>query len=230
MKKRMKIIGMGFVLGIFMVVIQKAFAIPEDVFLKKYYIVGISIIVLAVLFNIFYNLSYYKKVVKAITLLKNGRPQEFIERMETIKEKAKGSALRRILDINLGAGYYHLKQYEKTIALLEPLCEVKLKGEIQIVWLLNLCLSYFQIQQNKKAVELYYQSKSKFDKFKSMGKYTENIILLEIFVALEKSEFALAEELILTLEKSVTDESVKDEISDIRESLRQQRTMNGCMS
>ncbi len=220
MKRVMKIMGIGFVCGIILLVIQKVFSIPEDTFLKGYYTVGIFVIVSVVLFNIFYNLSYNKKVQKAITLLKNGRPEEYIEQMEIIKQKAKGSTLRRMLDINLSAGYYDLKQYDKAIALLEPLYQVKLRGVMQIVWLLNLCLSYFHVQQNEKAMELYYQSKNKFDKFKSRGKYTENIMLLEIFVALEKREFSLADELIEALEKQATDEEIKEELLDIRENLK----------
>lgn len=220
MKRVMKIMGIGFVCGIILLVIQKVSSISEDTFLKGYYTVGIFVIVSAVLFNVFYNLSYNKKVQKAITLLKDGRPKEYIEQMEIIKQKAKGNTLRRVLDINLSAGYYDLKQYDKAIELLEPLYQVKLRGVMQIAWLLNLCLSYFHVQQNEKAMELYYQSKNKFDKFKSRGKYTENIMLLEIFVALEKREFSLANELVEVLEKQTTDKEIKEELSDIRENLK----------
>ncbi len=217
MKKVLKIIGIGFICGIFLLFIQRFFSIPEDIFLKYYYVIGFSVIILTVLFNVLYNLSYCKKINKAIVLFKNGRPKEYIDQMERIKEKAKGRALRRLIDINLGAGYYDLKQYDKAIALLEPLSKEKLRGALQIVCLLNLCLSYFRAQENKKAMALYDQSKNKFDKFKSMGKYAENIILLEIFVALEKGEPTRAEELVITLEKQVTDERVKNELSNLIE-------------
>ena len=219
MKRTMKIIGMGFVIGILMLIVQNAFSIPDDIFLKGYSIVGLFVIVGAVLFNLLYNVLYNKKIQKAIRLLKDGKPKAYIEQINIIKEKAKGKTLRRILEINLSAGYYDLKEYDKAIALLEPLAEVKLRDEIRIVWFLNLCLSYFYVQQNEKAMALYSQNKNKCDKFKRMGKYTENIMLLEIFVALEKNEIALASELIEGLEKQVTDESIKEELLEIKQKI-----------
>lgn len=220
MKRIIKIVGIGFVLGILLLIIQKTLSIPDDIFRKGYWIMGIFVIVGAVLFNVLYNLSYSKKIQKAIGLLKEGKCKAYIEQIEKIKEKAKGKTLRSVLDVNLSAGYYDLKQYDKTIAILEPLAKVKLRDEIRIVWLLNLCLSYFYVQQNDKAMALYLQSKNTCEKFKRMGKYTENIMLLQIFVALEKNEVALASELVERLEKQVTDESIKEELLEIRKKIQ----------
>lgn len=90
MKHILKVIGIGVVLGLVLLFFKQVLNLPEDVFMKYYWIFGVGVIVAAVLFNILYIRGYQKKMKAAALLLEQSKPQEYIKAVEALRQKAKG--------------------------------------------------------------------------------------------------------------------------------------------
>lgn len=196
MKRILKMIAIGVIIGILLVVVQIVFRIPKDVFLHYYWICGVLVILGAVIFNLFYNLRYQKNMKDAAMLLENGKAKEYIEAVEELLKNAKGRHLKNFLTVNLSAGYCDLKEYEKAIELLESLLSVKLNGVLKMVHRLNLCVCYFYSNQGKKGITLYESSQKDFKPFLKSKIYGGNIAVLGVFSAIENREFIRAKELL----------------------------------
>jgi len=196
MKRIFNIIAIGIIIGILLVIVQTAFHIPKDIFLHYYWICGVSVVLVAVLFNCFYNLRYQLKMKNAAMLLENGKTNEYIQAVEALLKNAKGRYLKNFLTVNLSAGYCQLNEYEKAIERLESLLRVRLYGVLKMVHRLNLCGCYFYSHQSKKAIALYESSQKDFKPFKKSKIYGGNIAVLDVFAAIEKGELIRANELL----------------------------------
>ena len=65
MKRALKIIALGIIIGFALVFVQKIFTLPEEYFVTGICIFAAMIVILSVLFNAVYNIAYYIKVEKA---------------------------------------------------------------------------------------------------------------------------------------------------------------------
>lgn len=193
MKHYIKLILLGVCIGIVSMLIQHALHIEEDVFLHSYF----AIIILMVLFNIGYNLLYFKKMKHAIQLLESCKPQEYVETMEHLLKKAKGKGLQKILQLNLTAGYCDLKEYEKALEILESMDNSKLKGGLQLVHHINLCMCYFYTGQTEKAMALYQIPKENFAFYRKYPDgFTQYFFSLDILAAIVTKDLAKADTLL----------------------------------
>ena len=84
MKRIGKVFLFGVCLGLVLVLIQNSFQIPEDVFMKGYWIGAIVVVLGALIINISYNLYYTAKMKKLLPLLFGGEPRGYIEGMEAL--------------------------------------------------------------------------------------------------------------------------------------------------
>ena len=184
LKRIIKIAVFGVCLGLILVIIQNVFQIDEGVFMHGYWIAAPGIVLAAVLFNIVYNTSYQRKMLKAKALLDEGRAQEYIAETEKLLQTAKGENLRNILGLNLAAGYMEMKEFGTAIGMLEELRERHLpSGAVKMILNLNLCVSYFYDAQYEKAVELYDRERKVFDRYRNDKRYGGNIAALDALAA-----------------------------------------------
>lgn len=203
MKRLLKIIAVGVGLGLLLVIIQQGLQIDRRVFLRIYWIMVPTVLVGAVLVNIFYNLYYQKKMQKITELLKEERPQEYLDGVKGLLARAKGRNLRNILQINLAAGYFEVGQYDKAIEVLEGLPEKQLAGAAaKVVCRLNLCMSYFYAAQYDKALALYQESQPLFAQYRSNQSCGGNIAALDILAALRQGRYDEAEQLLSAARQS----------------------------
>lgn len=197
MKRIFKIVAIGVCLGIVLVFLQKFFQIDENAFMHWYWIAAPAVVIGAALVNLFYNVSYQSKVRKAVKLLDEGKPQEYINRIEGLLKTAKGQNLRNVLTLNLTAGYVEMKQFDTAIRLLEELSSKRLIGStVKIVHRLNLFTSYFNTEQYGKAKELYDENRKLFEQYKNSKIYGANVAILDILVAIINKQYEQAEEML----------------------------------
>ena len=203
MKRFGKILMLGICIGIVSVFIQNTFHIEKTTFLRSYWMIGIAVVLLAVLFNIGYNLVYLKKMNSAMQLLESCRPQEYVQTMERLLQKAKGKGLQKVLLLNLTAGYCDLKEYEKALEILENMSRTKLKGGLELVHHINLCMCYFYTGQIEKAMALYEKPKEGFPAYiKYPDAFTQYFFSLDILAAIAATDFTKAQELLKQAEEA----------------------------
>lgn len=206
MKRIGKVFLFGVCLGLVLVLIQNSFQIPEDVFMKGYWIAAIVVVLGALIINISYNLYYTAKMKKLLPLLFGGEPRGYIEGMEALIKTAKGKTLRSTLELNLAAGYMEEKDYGTAISLLEAVELRQLRVDsARVVRAINLCESYFLAGQTEKAQTLYDSSRPLFAKFRTGKLYGGNIAIVDVLEEISRGEFHQAK-ILLDKAKSTYEE------------------------
>lgn len=162
MKHILKVIGIGLGRGLELLFFKQALHIPEEIFMKCYWIFGAGAIVAVVLFNILYIRSYQRKMYAAALLLEQGKTKEYIQVVEELCQKAKGRYLQYLFTLNLSAGYCDLKEYNKATELLKSLENVRLHQDLKLVYHINLCICYFMTSRLKRYWRSMKTSKSCF--------------------------------------------------------------------
>jgi hypothetical protein len=152
MKHIRNVIAVGVCLGIVLLVIQHIFSIEEGRFLRGFWIAASAAVIIAVLINVLYNLSYQRRVKHFPALLEEGRAPQLIDEANAMLATAKGRALRNILTLNLAAGYMETGKYDTAIELLEGLSGEKFFGSVKLVHRLNLCIAYFHAKRPEQAL------------------------------------------------------------------------------
>ena len=197
MKRTLKVVALGVCIGLLLGILKGVFQINDDVFNRWYWIIAVVVVLGAVLVNVLYNVSYQRRMKRLIPLLEAQKPQEYIAGVEQLLETAKGQSLRKILTMNLSAGYIDLKQFDKAIELLEGISEKGLAGStVKTVYRLNLCTCYFQSAQGEKALELYNDSRKIFEPQRGGELYGGNIAILDMLAAIQSKEYAQAEQIL----------------------------------
>lgn len=220
MKRVLKIIILGVCIGLLSVVVQGALHIDRDVFIHWYWIIAAVVVLGAVLVNVIYNISYQQRMKKLVPLLEEQRPQEYIAGVEKLLETARGQNLRKILTMNLAAGYIDLKQFDKAIELLEGISDKGLAGgAVKAVCRLNLCTCYFQSAQGDKALELYHDSQKIFEPQRNGKLYGGNIAILDMLAAIQSGEHARAERLLDQARQTWSDPRFQEAFQEIEQTL-----------
>ena len=144
MKRFWTVTAIGVCLGIFLLLVKNIFQIPDGSFVRYYFAFALIIIVGAFLFNLVYIFVFQKKLSKAVKLFDAGEIDRYMEALEHLRRSAKGKYLNHLYAINLSAGYCEWKQYDRAIALLEPLSATRFSNRmVKMVHHLNLCMCYF---------------------------------------------------------------------------------------
>lgn len=197
MKRYLKIIFFGLILGISLVMIRAGLQIEQAVFMRGYWIISGMVILTAFLGNAAYLLFYHRKLQKLSELLNEEKPQEFLSGIAAMQKTAKGKTLQDVLSLNLAAGYLELKQFDRAILLLEEMAAKKLKGEtLKLVHGLNLCMGYFETGQIEKGQALYGECEPLFAKYRNGKLYGANVAVVDILAAISREQYDQAEALL----------------------------------
>lgn len=220
MKHILKVIGIGVMLGLALLLIQKALHIPEEIFMRYYWLFGVAVVAAAVLFNHFYHRSFLKKMKTAAILLEQGKPQEYIQAVEALRQKANGRYLQNLFTLNLSAGYCDLKEYKKAIELLKSLENARLYHDLKLVYHINLCVCYFYDGQSEKALALYENGQKLFQSPLAAKLYSGNIAVLDVFALMEQGETDRAKELLTTAREAHPDLRLQADFAYFEEKLQ----------
>lgn len=224
MKHILKVIGIGVALGLLLLFVKQAMNIPEEIFMKTYWIFGVAVVIAAVLFNHFYHRSYLKKMKTAALLLEQGKPQEYIKAVEALRQKAKGRYLQNLFTLNLSAGYCDLKEYKKAIELLKSLENARLYQNLKLVYHINLCVCYFYNGQTEKALALYESGQKLFRSSLATKLYGGNIAVLDVFALIEQGELDRAKELLTTARGAWSDARLQTDFAYLEERLQNEQS------
>lgn len=203
--------------------VKIVFQIHDDVFWQYYLILSGIVLVGFTTFNIFYNLHYLKKMKAALPLYKAGRTEDYIAEVESLRCRAKGRFANNMLTINLSAGYCKLEQYDKAAELLESLSNVKLSGEYQLVYCINLCLCYFYQKQTDRAIALYESSQRIFNPYRNSKSHGGSIAVLDIFAAIGVKDYVRAAKLLQEARSRWDDTRFLDDYRYLEEIIHQPR-------
>lgn len=203
MKRILKIIVLGVCLGFAMVVLQQSLNIDTNEFMHMYWIAAIVVILGIALINVAYNVHYQQKVGKAAKLLEDGNTYEYIDELKKLLQTAKGQNLRNVLSLNLAAGYLETKEFDLAIPMLEELSGKRLTGSgVKTAHRINLCMCYFNTKQYDKAAALYNESQQLFEQYRNSKAFGANIIILDIFMAVQAKQYAQASTLLDTAKRT----------------------------
>ncbi len=201
MKRYITVVIIGVCIGILLLIIKETLNIDGGIFWKFYIIGGVAVVLGAVLFNVLYTNKYQTKMKKALSLLEEGKTQEYINIVQELLKNAKSKNLKTYFKLNLTAGYCKLKQFDKAIEILEELQNQPLKSSFDIVCRLNLCICYFYTSQNSKAMKLYNSSQKYFEPFKKSDYYGGSLAIIDIFAYIQNGQLEKAKELLKTVRK-----------------------------
>jgi len=205
MKRFFRIVAIGTALGLVLVAVQHALRMETDDFLRGYWTGAAAVLGLAVVCNICYNLRYRKKLIKALPLLEQGKPDEYITAVEGLLRSAMGRQLKNLLRLNLTAGYCDTKEFQKAIDLLEQLETERLPKAARMVQRLNLCLCYFSTGQGDRAMQVYDTSERLFAPYRGGSSYGKNLAVLDMLADLQKGDYDGARQLLETARKTWDD-------------------------
>lgn len=223
MKRIFKIIIIGFCWGSLFLLAKIIFQISDNALWQYYLILSGIVLVGTVVFNLFYNFYYQKKMKAALQLYKAGRTEEYIAEVESMRCRAKGRFANNLLTINLSVGYCELKQYDKATELLESLSNVKLPGVFKLIHRINLCLCYFYQKQTDHAMTLYEDSQKIFDPYRNGKLYGGNIAILDIYAAISVKDYTRAAKLLRTAQSTWNDPHFLDDYRYLEENLHQRQ-------
>ncbi len=163
MKRKLKVIGFGLILGILLIVLQKSLDIPKDDFKIVYIIVGVIIIVGIIVINVSYFMYYRKLLIKIAKIADKGDYNMAISQIETLQKKAKGGHLNNVIEI-VRAGFYNDKgSSQQAIEILENMNVAKINKKLLNVYYMTLCTCYFSNNNSEKAVKIYDEHKEVFN-------------------------------------------------------------------
>lgn len=197
LKKISIVIGVGFCIGVILVIMKNIFHVEDDIFWRWYFAIAAVVIIGAVVFNLCYNYFYLKKARKLMEQLWKDKPLEYVEKMKELRKTAKGKGLKFMLDLNLAFGYIAANQFHEAIAILEPLSQKKPRSsQFRMIQCLELSLSYFKVEQYENALKVYKENTQLFAKYRGHKIYGAQIALLDILAALIEQQYQKAEELL----------------------------------
>lgn len=196
MKQIIRMVLAGICLGLVLLLVQKGLHIEEAVFMKWYWLAAPGIIAAAVLVHVLYHYSYQKKMRALAALLEEGSTDAYIEGVQSLLASAKSNSLKQVLKLNLSAGYCEKRQFEAALGILEELSEEPLHGVIKMIHRLNLCVCYFYMSQNDKALSLYRESEKTFAPYRGSSSYGGNLAVLDMLAAIAKGDYFGAKKLL----------------------------------
>lgn len=220
MKRVLRIVAAGTLLGFILVMIRSVFQIDKDEFLRGCWMTAPAVVLGAAAVNVLYNVTYQRKMRGIAALLEAGKPEEYIAEMEKLLQTARGRNLRNVLKLNLAAGYMDIKQYDTAVSMLEELSGKRLLGSaVKMVHRLNLSMSYFYTAQYEKAMELYNGSRRVFEPYRNSKAYGGHIAAVDILAAIENGRYEEAKGLLDMARKSWSSPRLQDAFAMLDASL-----------
>lgn len=147
MKRTLKVIFAGVVLGIALLLLTNFLHIDERDFLRIYWILGLALIFLVAIINSGYYFYKLRQLKSVMALYETGEYKKFVGEMEELISGTKNRYLQNIMKLNLGAGYQVLNQPEKLVGLYESTDVKHLKSkDLKLVYRLNLAIAYFKLE------------------------------------------------------------------------------------
>ena len=202
MKHFVRVMVIAFTLGLVMTALQYILGWELGGFLRGYWIGAVNIAAASAVLNLCYRLGYRGRMRKAAALLEDGKADEYITMVEGLLTAAKGEPLKDRLRLDLTAGYYAKKDFPSAIRILEELEDARLPAPLRMVQRLNLCLSYFYTNQDRRAMAVYEASDALFAPYRGGAAYGKSLAVADMLADIQKGDHNDARQLLETARKS----------------------------
>lgn len=215
--RRFKFVGLGFVLGIVVLILQIIFEISDAAVRKGFFIGAPIIIIGAMIINIVWQVNFQKKASKLLKLLDTADKYEaFITENEKLLERVKSPYNVAFIAINLSVGYAKMKDFEKALAVLEQIPSKGLKGTNKVIYYINKAYYYFMLEEQETAVGIMEENAKLFDDFVKNPNLGKHIKLNQVFYLSAKDQLEEAEKLLESLKKTETDPYFLKSLEDVQ--------------
>ena len=222
MKKHLKYIGFGFLIGIgitiVLSIISKTTNIDLDHLTNVVLVIATLVVLFTLIYNYLYTRKYRKRVMYQLELLNKHEPELALKDMQDLYQlliKKHSKYYVNIVKLNMSAAYCDMKQYAEALALLLELSETELSGQCDFIYRLNLCACYFYLGKKKEALYCYTLNKRIFDKYHNHKLYGGNVAVVEIFALLAEKEYKQAEKLYQETKSKWNNPRLEDDYANI---------------
>lgn len=203
MKKHLKYIGYGLLLGLFIALLIESVSlflnIERDLVTNVAFAIGFALLISGLLYNYFYIRKYRKRVINQIWLLESGKPEIALNDMISMHEEAtsKGAyRLAHLAKLNMTAAYCDLNKYEEALDILLELSSVKFEGIENLVYRINLCACYYYLGNEEGGNLNYLLNEKLFDKYRNNIIYGGNVAVIKMMYLLANHKYKEAKSLL----------------------------------
>lgn len=195
MKRTLKVIFAGVVLGIALLVLTKFLRIDEGDFLRIYWKLGLALILLVAVINSGYYFYKLRQLKPVMALYERGEFKKFVEEMEELISGTRNKYLQNLMKLNLGAGYLDLNQPERVVDLYESMDVNYLKSkDLKLVYRLNLAIAYFKLEDRSAFKRIFKANEDFFARFEDHRTYGESVGQLYLMEEISEGHFDRARE------------------------------------
>lgn len=200
MKRTMKVIFAGVILGIAPLVLTNCLHIDESDFLRIYWKLGLVLILSVAVINSGYYFYKLRQLKPVMALYERGELKKFVEEMEELISGTRNKYLQNLMKLNLGAGYLDLNQPERLVDLYESMDVNYLKSkDLKLVYRLNLAIAYFRLENQPAFRRIFKANEDFFAGFEDHDTYGENVGQLYLMREISEGRFDRARERLNTL-------------------------------
>lgn len=195
MKRTLKVIFAGVVLGIALLLLTNFLHIDERDFLRIYWILGMALIFLVAIINSGYYFYKLRQLKSVMALYETGEYKKFVGEMEELISGTQNRYLQNIMKLNLGAGYQVLNQPEKLVGLYESTDVKYLKSkDLKLVYRLNLAIAYFKLEDQPAFKRIFKANEDFFASFEDHATYGESVSQPYLMEEISEGHFEQAQE------------------------------------
>lgn len=195
MKRTLKVIFAGVVLGIALLLLTQLLHIDEGDFLRIYWKLGLALILLVAIINSGYYFYKLRQLKPVMALYEAGEYKKFVEEMEELISGTRNKYLQTIMKLNLGAGYLDLNQAERLVDLYESMDVKHLKNKnLKLVYRLNLAIAYFKLEDQTAFRRIFKANEDFFAKYEYHDTYGESVSQLYLMEEIAEGHFDRAQE------------------------------------
>lgn len=222
MKKILKILGIGFAIGIIMLIIKFIFKIDDKIMLRYYWIIGGIVLAVVLIVNTIYFFYKTNDLKHSMKLFEEMKYKDFVNELEPKIPKIKNKHIQTVMKMNLGAGYLELNDPNKTLSVYETIATDQLKNQdLKLIYSLNTMIAHFKLNNQHKFNELFKTHENLLQQFENNPNYGENIKQLYIMKNIFDDDFVLARKNLNELKSKSTNPRFKKEYNRLENIIKQ---------
>lgn len=200
MKRIIKVVIAGLVLGLGLLILSLALGIDEEVFLHYYWRMGLGLIVLVALINTGYYFYKVKELKPVMALYEDMEYAKFVEEMERLIPGVKNKSLKNIMKLNLGAGYLETDQADKLVDFYGSMNTKDLRTkDLKFVYWLNLAIAYFKLEDREGFDQVLRDHKDIFAAYQDHKEYGESLAQVYLMEEIFQEKFDKARRRLIRL-------------------------------
>lgn len=201
-RRILRVVLLGFLLGLGILVLQHRFDIPSETIRYWYPRLGIAVVILSALGYSYYLRRFHKALYSLVEKYHTKDREAFLEENLKLLDRTKNKTHRALVKLNLSAAYAELGRFQEAKELLDGIPEGRLTGVNQYVRIVNLTYMNFRLGHKQEALDLIDAHRDQLLALEKRGlMLSQSIEVNFIYEAVAKGEIQHAKELIDAFQK-----------------------------